>query len=458
MRRTAPLSQLAACAVGFLLLVVFVKEETRAQHLEHGFFEQLELDFEVQTQLFYSRMFSDSLERAGILERTARTLVKVPTEDLAEDCLLRYLAESVTKQWIDSVLTVKRAETWLGSDCRQRFLEASLYDQVAYHHDGFVREVALEFKELARMHGVSVATVWFLTEFTQIAAITVLTAYGLGQYALLAPFIPLSFINTGIAIQIKSIRHHHRMRKGYGGRSVKKEAARIEQSLQYGLNLNYRNTIISTLEPVMGDTITLIAIQDPSWLSVLFRGGKRNPSRMYLGKLKHFLRKNGVSNPHYERLCSDKALTKRMRTVLALRYMHDQDALLFDDFASLNEGVFSEVPTDVYLSACADAEVKQWVFFLLKRNAPEELRDGLARIPDQLAVGEVIDLLENLVYPYWARNMKKSDFRAFRRMVKGTRSFRYGALLEQNQPWSFGYTERLLAACHMYDLEAAQAP
>jgi hypothetical protein len=135
--------------------------------------------------------------------------------------------------------------------------------------------------------------------------------------------------------------------------------------------------------------------------------------------------------------------------------MHEADTTLFNQLMQQNQLSFTEVPTDRYLQATANGDVKAWIYYMLRRDAPEELRDGLARIPAVLTVRETLDLLENLIYPYWARNMRKSDFRAFRRMVKGTRSFRFATLSEQNHFWSLRFTQGLLTESRMaefYDL------
>lgn len=435
----------------FLLLASM---KVRAQH-DEAMFVQLELDYFMQTQLLRSIEIIDEFERQGILERLGQHLVRVPADPDPEECAVRYLAESVAKGWIDSALVISKGDLWVGRECREAFLTASLYNEVELQHGGFLREISLEFKELARMHGVSVATVWFLTEFTQIAAITVLTAYGLGQYAILAPFIPLSFINTGIAIQLKSVRHHKGLRRGYGSRTVKREAMFHERNVRDRLGLYYRGTLLTAFGEEVHDTTLLVAVQDPVWISKILRGGRRNPERMYFGKARAYVRRNAADASAYERIFSDKTKSKRMRTMLTVQYMFSADTELFSSFKKRYPEVFIEVPTDVYLTAAADAGVKSWVYYMLQRDAPEELRDGLARIPELLSVRETLDLLENLIYPYWARNMQKSDFRAFRRMVKGTRDFRYATLTEQNKLWNLRFTQRLLTGCHMaefYDL------
>lgn len=416
-----------------------------------AFFIRLETDYAIQTLLFESRNVVAELERVGVLPLVARQLRDVPARPEPEDCLERYLAESVAKAWVDSTIMGLYGDAWVGQPCRAQFLKSSLYDQVDTAHHGFLREITLEFRELARMHGISVAAVWFISEFAQIAAITVLTASGLGELALLAPVIPLSFVNTGIAIQVKALRHSRRVRKGYGGKANKRLALQTEKALAQRYHLNYRSALLTGFGTDVIDTLQLAAIQDPSLVSRVFRGGRRNSERMYYGKLKWFVKEEGLKNCRCASLFTLKEHSRRLSTMMALRCLHDHEPAAFATFEQRFPEVLIKTPGDAWLSAAGDVDAKEWVYYLLTRDYPEELRDGLARIPKTLTVREVCDLLERLVYPYWARTMKKADFKAFRRMVKGTQSFVYATLDEQNRNWNFGYTQRLLTECRLND-------
>lgn len=303
------------------------------------------------------------------------------------------------------------------------------------------------------MHGVSVATVWFVTEFTQITAITVLTAYGLGQYALLAPFIPISFINTGIAIQLKSFKHHRNLRKGYGGRALKREAGRLEKAIEHELKQNYRNTVLVAFPHSHADSLRLLALQDPSWLSLTFRGGRLNPSRMYFRKARRYFRKTTDENHELREIFRDKSLHKVTRTMLAIQRLHSVDSLAFEGFYEEFSQTFTTVEAGPYREAAGLIDTKAWVYEMLGKTYPEQLREGLRTVPDGLSVRVVLDLLEEYIYPTWAREMKKSDFRMFRRMVKGTQAFRYESLLVQNHPWTHLHARRLLDLAQMPDEE-----
>ncbi len=445
------------CPILILLwLVVELTGTTgHAQKNGHGedaaFFVRLETDYAIQTLLFESRTVVLELERAGVIPAVSRNLREVPTQPEPEDCLERYLAESVAKAWIDSTLMNHYGDAWVGQPCRAEFLASSLYDEVEMAHHGFLREILLEFRELARMHGISVASVWFISEFTQIAAITVLTASGLGELALLAPVIPLSFVNTGIAIQVKALRHASRVRKGYGGRAQKRLARSTEKALAQRYHLNYRSVLLTGFGTNVLDTVELAAIQDPSLMSRIVRGGRRHSERMYYAKLKWFLNDVGAGECTCAKLFDLKEHSRRLSTLMALRCLHDHEPEVFAAFSARFPDVLLEVPGDAWLTSAADRRAKEWVYYLLTRQYPEELRDGLARIPNTLTVREVNDLLERLVYPYWARTMKKADFMVFRRMVKGTRNFVYATLSEQNRNWNFGYTQRLLTQCRLND-------
>lgn len=425
--------------------------QNNAYSSDAAFFIRLETDYVIQTMLFESRNVVTELERAGVLPLVARQMGGVPARPEPEDCIERYLAESVAKAWVDSAIIGLSGDAWVGQPCRAQFLKSSLYDEVDTAHHGFLREISLEFRELARMQGMSVAAVWFISEFAQIAAITVLTASGLGELALLAPVVPLSFLNTGIAIQVKAWRHSSRVRKGYGGRDNKRLALQTEKALAQRYHLNYRSVVLTGFGTDVIDTLQLAAIQDPSLMSRIFRGGRRNSERMYYGKLKWFLKGEGQKSCRCATLFKLKEHSRRLSTMMALRCLHDHEPATFASFEQRFPEVMIDVPGDAWLSAAGDVDAKEWVYYLLTRDYPEELRDALARVPKTLTVREVCDLLERLVYPYWARTMKKADFSAFRRMVKGTRSFVYATLDEQNRNWSFGYTQRLLTECRLND-------
>lgn len=443
--------RLLALLVFYLFSHYFAAAQKNSKDADAAFFVQLETDYAIQTVLFESRSAVLELERAGVLPEVARQLRYVPSRPEPEDCIERYLAESVAKAWIDSALFAMHGDAWVGQPCRERFLASSLYDQVETSHPGVLREISLEFRELARMQGISVASVWFISEFAQIAAITVLTASGLGELALLAPVVPLSFVNTGIAIQVKAMKHANRVKRGYGGSENKRLARKTEKQLSRKLHLNYKSSLLTGFGTRVNDTLQLVAVQDPSISSRIFRGGRGNGKRMYFGKLRGFMKDEGLLNSSCGQVLDRKLRTRRMNTLLALRCMHDHEPKVFANFLERYPDLAIEVPADEWLSSAADRETKEWVYYLLSRKYPEELRDGLARIPRTLTVREVSDLLERLVYPYWARNMKRADFKVFRRMVKGTRSFIYASLREQNRNWNFGYTQRLLTECRLND-------
>lgn len=425
--------------VALLVVLALGVLQAHTQYQE-GFIYQMERDFELQTLLYRAERSLAAFEAAEILHPFGQN------EKISDDpeCLLHYLAEEVSKSWIDSLMTVRAGGEWTSCPCRAAFMQASLFDEIEVSHPNFLQHVALEFKELARMHGVSVATVWFVTEFTQITAITVLTAYGLGQYALLAPFIPLSFINTGIAIHLKTIKHNRKMRKGYGGRSVKRSAERLEKEIQKDLNQHFRHTVLVSFPHQHPDSLRLLAVQDPTWLSLMFRGGRLNPSRMYFRKARRYFRKTTDEDHEVRAIFRDKALQKSTRTLFAIQRLHSVDSVAFENFYQQFPQTFATVEAAPYRAAAAPVEAKAWVYEMLRKTHPEQLREGLRAVPEGLPVRVVLDLLEEHIYPTWAREMKKSDFRVFRRMVKGTRAFRYESLLVQNHPWTHLHAQRLL--------------
>lgn len=434
-----PFVSLLFCRPILVFALLQVAVLASAQHHE-GFIHQIERDFELQALLYRAERSLAAFERAEILHPFGQN------ESVEKDpeCLMHYLAEEVSKSWIDSVMTVRAGGDWTDCPCRSAFLSASLYDEIKVNHPNVVQHIALEFKELARMHGVSVATVWFVTEFTQITAITVLTAYGLGQYALLAPFIPISFINTGIAIQLKSVKHNRRMRKGYGGREIKRTAEALEKEITKDLKQNYRNTVLVSFPHAHPDSLRLLAVQDPTWFSLTFRGGRLNPSRMYFRKARRYFRKTTDESHEVRDIFRDKELKKHTRTLFAIQRLHTEDSLAFEAFYAQFSQTFTTVGASDYYAAVGSTEAKAWVYEMLRKTYPEQLREGLRAVPSGLSVRVVLDLLESYIYPTWAREMKKSDFRMFRRMVKGTRAFRYESLLVQNHPWTHLHAQRLL--------------
>lgn len=428
------------CRIVVLFLALAVGVPRAYAQYQEGYIHQVERDFELQILLYKAARSLAAFEAAEILHPFGQN---VKTSDDPE-CLMHYLAEEVSKSWIDSLMTVRAGGEWTNCPCRAAFMQASLFDEIEVSHPNFLQHVALEFKELARMHGVSVATVWFVTEFTQITAITVLTAYGLGQYALLAPFIPISFINTGIALQLKSIKHHRKMRKGYGGRAIKRSAQEMEKAITKDLKQNYRNTALVSFPHEHPDSLRLLALQDPTWFSLMFRGGRLNPSRMYFRKARRYFSKTTDEDNEVRDIFRDKALQKSTRTLFAIQRLHSVDSVAFENFYQQFPQTFTTVEAAPYRAAAAPAEAKAWVYEMLRKTYPEQLREGLRAVPEGLSVRVVLDLLEENIYPTWAREMKKSDFRMFRRMVKGTRAFRYESLLVQNHPWTYLHAQRLL--------------
>jgi hypothetical protein len=349
-----------------------------------------------------------------------------------------FITEDVVKAIIDSIIGMEYGVESPTHEWLALFKQTTLYDSFIWHQPSLMKKLVLEFRELSRIHGVSVAVVWFATEFAQISAITALTAYGYGHYALLAPFFPLSFFNTGLAIHLQNIRHHKYMRKGYGSAEIKRKAGKLNVKNKRYLHLNYHYSILMNVGDQGEDSLRLLSLHEPSFLSVLFRGGRYQPRRVYHRKIQRFYHQRHIGLPFTGGGRSSK-FHKRMRSVFLVHYLKETDSVQFQQFLQDVRAATVVVSKDVYETTLQHLEVKRWIHELMELSSFDQFADHLSAFPHHLKVGSFIDLMEQVVLPAWSRQFKRGGFRTFRKVVKGVRRFKYDTLLEQHYYWNEGY-------------------
>jgi hypothetical protein len=417
--------------------------------------QRLSLDFEIQTCLIQSdtriqRLIDHHIlpfresDTIGVEDRLATSNKNATFPPLDTLGYLKGLVtEDAVKAIIDSIIDIGYGEEPPFNEWLALFKQTTLYDSFILHQPSLMKKLVLEFRELSRIHGVSVAVVWFATEFAQISAITALTAYGYGHYALLAPFFPLSFFNTGLAINLQHIRHHKHMRKGYGSAEIKRKAGKLNVKNKRHLRLNYHYSILMKVGEQGGDSLKLLSLHEPSFLSVIFRGGRYQPRRVYHRKVKRFYHQHHIGLPFTEGSRSSK-FHKRMQTVFWVHYLKETDSVQFQQLLQDVSAATVVVSKEVYETTLQQIEVKRWIHELLELSSFDQFAEHLSLFPDHLKVGTFIDLMEQVVLPAWSRQFKRGGFRTFRKVVKGVRRFKYDTLLQQHHYWNEGYRLALL--------------
>ena len=397
------------------------------------YYNQLLLDYKIQTVLTYASEVTHSLEEASVL-------LSIDAEVGALDTLYPlplYFAETIANILIDSLLNRAKDSGDYSVECREVFEKTSMIAFVSIHQPHVLKRIGLRFQQLARLHGVTVATVWFSTEFAQIAAIALLTNYGLGHYALLAPFIPLSFINTGLAIEIKNINHHRKMRKGYGGAKIKKTASKVEKKKRKEMGLHTKQGVFHVFPSAdkQEPNGQYIISFKPKLLPIIFGGLRFKPDYLYWRKLKRWAKANDTSAVKFWQIVDSDKIDKQLRCVLYMDYLHKYDRRLWELYKQEQPEIVKPFILQKPMSDFALMDAKLWVYKGLLANDLSEMSGFIDSIPGSLSIRQVLDLFEKIILPYWAVHMKRPGFVDFRKVVKGHKAFKYKSLLKANQMW-----------------------
>lgn len=398
-----------------------------------AYYDQLLLDYRIQTVLTYASEVTHSLEEVSVLESLSPL---VGARDTLYPLPL-YTAEIIANILIDSLLNIAKDSGDYCVECRNVFEETSMLAFVTLHQPHLLQRIGLRFQQLARLHGVTVATVWFSTEFAQIAAIALLTNYGLGHYALLAPFVPLSFINTGLAIEIKSINHHRKMRKGYGGAKIKKTASRVEKNKRKEIGFHAKHGVIHVFSSAYKQepNAQYIISFKPKLLPIIFGGLRFKSDYLYWRKLKRWARSNDTSAVKFWQTVDNKQVDKQLRCILYLDYLQKHDNRLWELYKLEQSEIVKSLILQKPLSDFVLMDAKLWVYKGLLANDLSDMSGFIDSIPGSLSIRQVLDLFEKIILPYWAVHMKRPGFGDFRKVIKGHKAFKYKSLLKANQMW-----------------------
>lgn len=299
----------------------------------------------------------------------------------------------------------------------------------------FIHRTGATFRSLARLHGVSVAVVWFSTELAQIAAIGLLTQAGLGEYALLAPVVPLSFVNTGLAIHIKSMRHRKKMRKGYGSRAAKRKAQKTYKQLLSSMQIRNHQSIIHFLDNPKPDSSLILSVNKQHFFSEIasaLRLQKRKATRKNLVRFtKHTDPKNQEA---LLAIIRNKNAGKELRIIDYATKLKQSDSASFALFKDRFSGSLS-VQASPPASMLSEEE-QVWLGDLLWIEDMDSLPGIMKRTPQTLEIQRVYDLLMHIVLPTWADRNFKPGYRELRKSIKAINNSRYKSLGQGSRQWS----------------------
>lgn len=434
----------------FLLIwgtTCFIPINSYSQHALPKITNRLELDLKIQTTLILSSEILNGKVGQKLIAKNIDT-TQFNDSVFFEDSFF-YSACQIAKSVIDSLIINKQDSMNADSAHIRLFYALSFIDSIELHKKNFLREFFHEFKVLARLHGVSVAVVWFASEIIEISLIGVLAATGLGHFAALAPVVPVAFVNSGIAIHLKSVHHHRKLRKGYGSRTIKKQAGRIVKDTKKSYNVrNSKSYVYSFDSQNQSDSLCFVAINNNNMFVSIGSFLGLNHKKMYHRNLKKFIRRNGFKDSNTKQILNNKKINKNERTVLCLQYLNQTNLEAFNKVENKFTKSFSThaIPTidsSIFMTA------KRWTYNAIVQDSISHLAKIFREIPNQMKVEEVLSLLESVIVPYWSEHMGKVGFKKFRKLVKGIAKTRYATLQQSDFYWNKEFSDLLIKNCEI---------
>jgi hypothetical protein len=323
------------------------------------------------------------------------------------------------------------------------FALISFLEEYKLRNGNLLKDFFLTFKKLARIHGVTVAVVWFSTELAQIITIGYLTSIGFPEVAVMAPFVPLSFFNTGLAVYIKSIRHKNRLKKGYGSSQKKKKGQQAIRKTNRKFMIKNKNSIIHSLI-LEKDSVVLATVHKNNLIISVGSVFSLNKRKLYYKNVRRFAKKNLPESEYNQIKSGIKDFDKEVKTIFWLENLKNNQI----NRSKLQQNFKKSVKT-FHISdyPICSLQTKEWVFKALELKSFSEFSKLIKDIPENLIIEEVLDYLENIIIPYWSENLGKVGFKKFRIIVKGVAQTRYDTLNRSQFEWNKEISKLLLTNC-----------
>lgn len=398
------------------------------------------LDYKIQSSLLFSNAVLSEKIKLKILPNS------ICTDSLKTDYVLAS-AEEFTVDLTKDGLYFLADTLYVLTSPIQNFRERSFLDSVDGIHPNFFTEFKYTSRKIARLHGVAAVSVWFLSEFVQIVSIPITAALGIPEVGVMIVASPLNFINMAITIKIINIKHQVSLKRAYGGHATKRAAIKAKRKIENLYKIKNENTIIHYLD-TKNDTNYYVSLNRNNLFTEAFSLFRLNQHKVYYRNIKRFCKRE-LSCDTLNKILKSKHISKQMRSVYALEYLHKNNPELFHKFSGLHYKSFHQHAGDKREIGLRD-DVKRWVYQLCEIKNLSELESILRQIPPQIKVYETLDLFDSIILKYWAENMNKQGFSSFRKMVKGFMKSNYQLLQVSDEYFGQKHVDIILLNSGLY--------
>jgi hypothetical protein len=402
--------------------------------------ERHKLDYKIQTTVLISSQVLKNLLNNNLLpiktveEQSIKSLSKQNAEDFSS-----YLIQNPGIIEQDTLKASTHAEIV--------FVQRTLLDSVIEHPNNFFTDFKLTSRKIARLHGITAVSVWFLSEFVQIISIPATAVLGVPEIGVMIVASPLNFINMGITIKAIDFSNQIKLQQAYGGFSKKKKAQRVQRKVYQAYKIKNENTLLHMLEP-RNDTSYFISIDRNNIFTEIFSLLGLNPHKINYNNLKRFSR-DKHNHDTLMSILKQNHISKEMRSLYACIYMSKRDPAMFEQFAQIHFKSISKQALNSQISRVRD-DLKKWVFTLCELREIKDLEWVLRQVPSQVKVHEVMYLFDHIILKYWSENMNKQNYKAFRKMIKGFKKSSYQLLQQSDAYFNSDHIDLLLLNCDLF--------
>lgn len=424
-----------------IILMLFAVTWLNAQVPVGVFTERLYLDYKIQTTLLVSNeVLHHKIENGIIKKAQGVNKLKIHSDS-------NYTSEDVANEaLLQSLINNSQVIAIVGSNQVYKFYTIAQLDSAYKHNPNAYQAFKETMVKVGRLHGLTAATVWFVSEFTQIIAVPVSAFLGAPHVGIMLVASPLSFINLAIALNVMNISHNIKLKNAYGGYKNKRLAERVQRKVKRTFGIRNENSILHQYA-MHNDTQVYFGINRNNLFIDIGSFLKLNQHKAYFRNIKRFCKSN-INNDTLNAILNNKQISKQMRCIFAIDY-------LYNFYPTLHQQLTHKFYKSVVAKPLherqvySNAHVKQWIYSLCTIKNLADAEPILRQFPSGLKVYEALELLDNIIIKHWAENMRKQDFKAFRRMVTGMRKTNYILLKQSDEIFTQQHVDVLLLNCNL---------
>ncbi len=423
------------------LLVLFVTT-LQAQVPADVITQRLYLDYKIQTTLMVSNAVLKQKIHQGILPKATYTQKNtIPQE-------ADFSSEAVADELLlQSLITGNHVVAVVGSNHIYKFYTVAQIDSMLRINPTAYNEFKQSMIKVARLYGLTAASVWFISEFTQIIAVPVSAFLGAPHVGLMIVASPLSFINLAITLNIINISHNVQLKNAYGGHKKKRVAAGIQRKTNKAFGIRNENSILHH-QALVNDSQVFFGINRNNLFIDIASFLKINQHKAYFRNIKLFCKKHKNTDT-LQNILNNRDISKQMRCIFAINYLHTYYPNLYNNLSNTFYKSVIKLPAKD-CSMLKNAIIKQWVYALCEVKNLHALEPILRKMPPNLKVYEVLELFDNIIIKYWAENMQQQDFKVFRKFVKGFKKTTYQLLQQSDELFTQQHADVLLVNCKLF--------